>query len=135
MNNTDCHTLSLHDARPISQEQGPRTDNEIRHNLERQIEAERWTNLDRQLARDSYRTGVVDLAPRPDQQPDEFHAMKVGRLRKLETLGLADQVGPGQWTISENAEATLRELGERGDIIKRIHRGLTERGIARGAAS
>src|SRR3546814_19058141 len=61
--------------------------------------------------------------------------MKVGRLRKLETLGLADQVGPGQWTISENAEATLRELGERGDIIKRIHRGLTERGIERGAAS
>src|SRR3546814_19766855 len=104
----------------VTQELGPRTDHEIRHNLERQIEAERWTNLDRQLARDSYRTGVVDLAPRPDQQPDEFHAMKVGRLRKLETPGLADQVGPGQWTISENAEATLREPGERGDIIKQI---------------
>lgn len=110
-------------------------DDEIRRNLERQIDAERWTNLDRQLARDSYRTGVVDLAPLPDRQPDEFHAMKVGRLRKLETLGLADQVGPGQWVVSENAEATLRELGERGDIIKRIHRGLTERGIQRGAAS
>ena len=37
--------------------------------------------------------------------------------------------------LSEKAEATLRELGERGDIIKRIHRGLTERGIERGAAS
>src|SRR3546814_10102743 len=54
---------------------------------------------------------------------------------KLETLGLADQVGPGQWSISENAEATLLGLGERGDIIKRIHRGLTERGIELGAAS
>ena len=118
-----------------TQELGPRTDHEIRRNLERQIESERWTNLDRQLSRDAYRTGVVDLAPHPDRQPDEFHAMKVGRLRKLETLGLADQVGPGQWVVSENAEATLRELGERGDIIKRIHRGLTERGIERGAAS
>jgi len=29
----------------------------------------------------------------------------------------------------------LRELGERGDIIKRIHRSLTERGIERAAAS
>ncbi len=29
----------------------------------------------------------------------------------------------------------MRELGERGDIIKRIHRSLTERGIERGAAS
>jgi type IV secretory pathway VirD2 relaxase len=119
----------------ITQELGPRTDHEIRRTLERQIETERWTNLDRQLARDSYRTGVVDLAPRPDRQPDEFHALKVGRLRKLESLGLADQIGPGQWAISENAEATLRQLGERGDIIKRIHRGLTEHGIERGASN
>ncbi|MCU0623741.1 MAG: relaxase/mobilization nuclease and DUF3363 domain-containing protein [Gemmatimonadaceae bacterium] len=118
----------------ITQELGPRTDLDIRRGLERQIETERWTDLDRQLARDSYRTGIVDLAPPPDHQPDEFHALKVGRLRKLERLGLADEIGPGQWTVSETAEATLRELGERGDIIKRIHRGLTERGIERGAA-
>ncbi|MBL6854181.1 MAG: DUF3363 domain-containing protein, partial [Alphaproteobacteria bacterium] len=118
----------------ITQELGPRTDHEIRRTLERQVDAERWTNLDRQLARDGYRTGVIDLAPHPNRQPDEFHALKVGRLRKLESLGLADQVGPGQWTVSESAEATLRDLGERGDIIKRIHRGLAERGIERGAA-
>src|SRR3546814_6753543 len=66
---------------------------------------------------------------------DLFHALKVGRLRKLESLSLADQLGPGQWAIAENAEATLRQLGERGDIIKRIHRGLTEHGIERGASS
>jgi type IV secretory pathway VirD2 relaxase len=119
----------------ITQELGVRTDQDIRRTLERQIEAERWTNLDRQIARDGYRTGVIDLAPHPDRQPDEFHALKVGRLRKLEALGLADQIGPGQWSVSEKAEATLRELGERGDIIKRIHRGLSERGIERGAAS
>ena len=119
----------------ITQELGPRTDQEIRRTLERQVEAERWTNLDRQLARDAYRTGIVDLAPHADRQPDEFHALKVGRLRKLETLGLADQVGPGQWAITDKAEATLRELGERGDIIKRMHRALTDRGIERGAAS
>ena len=119
----------------ITQELGPRTDQEIRHTLERQIDSERWTNFDRQLSRDAYRTGVIDTAPHADQQPDEFHALKVGRLRKLESLGLANQVGPGQWALSENAEATLRDLGERGDIIKRIHRGLTERGIERGAAN
>ena len=119
----------------ITQELGPRTDQEIRRTLERQIDSERWTNLDRQLSRDAYRIGVIDTAPRADRQPDEFHALKVGRLRKLESLGLADQVGPGQWVLAENAEATLRELGERDDIIKRIHRSLTERGIERGAAS
>ena len=119
----------------ITQELGPRTDQEIRRTLERQIAAERWTNLDRQLARDRTRAGVIDLAPHPDRQPDDFHALKVGRLRKLESLGLASQIGPGQWAMSENAEATMRELGERGDIIKRIHRGLAERGIERGAAN
>ncbi len=119
----------------ITQELGPRTDHEIRQTLERQIAAERLTTLDRQLSRDADRRGVIDLAPHADRQSDEFHALKVGRLRKLESLGLAEQVGPGQWTLSRNAEATLRELGERGDIIKRIHRSLTERGIERGTAS
>ncbi|MFX7878689.1 DUF3363 domain-containing protein, partial [Acinetobacter baumannii] len=61
---------------------------------------------------------MIDLAPNPAQQPDQFHALKVGRLRRLESLGLAHQLGPGQWIMDEAAESTLRELGERGDIIK-----------------
>lgn len=119
----------------ITQELGPRTEHDIRRTLERQIDSERWTQLDRQLVRDARHTGVLDLAPHRDRQPDEFHALKVGRLRKLEALGLAEEVGPGQWVIGDKAEATLRELGERGDIIKRMHRALTERGIERGSAS
>lgn len=118
----------------VTQELGPRTDLDIRRDLERQVSAERWTRLDRQLLRDG-RDGVIDMAPAPGQQPDEYHALKVGRLRKLETFGLATEVGPGQWMMNEKAEATLRELGERGDIIKRMHRALTERGIERGSAS
>ena len=119
----------------ITQELGPRTDLDIRRTLDRQVDAERWTQLDRQLVRDARDTGVIDLAPWPGEQPDVYHAQKVGRLRKLESLGLSDQIGPGQWVIDASAEATLRELGERGDIIKRMHRALTERGIERGSAS
>ncbi len=116
-------------------ELGPRTDRDIELALERQVEAERWTQLDRQLVRDADRNGVIDLAPDPEKQPNQFHALKVGRLRRLESLGLAHQTGPGQWTMDEAAETTLRELGERGDIIKRIHRSLIERGIERATAS
>ena len=119
----------------VTQELGLRSDLDIRQALEHQVEAERWTQLDRQLARDADRHGVIDLAPGAAQHPDEFHSLKVGRLRHLESLGLAHQIGPGQWTMEEAAETTLRELGERGDIIKRIHRGLTERGIERATAS
>lgn len=119
----------------VTQELGPRTDLDIRRNLERQVEAERWTQLDRQLVRDGRDTAVIDLASAANAQPDEYHVLKVGRIRKLETLGLAEQVGPGQWMIDDKAEATLRELGERGDIIKRMHRALTEQGIERGTAN
>ncbi|MBB4398841.1 VirD2 family relaxase/mobilization nuclease [Bradyrhizobium sp. ERR14] len=119
----------------VTQELGLRSDLDIHRSLESQVEAERWTQLDRQLVRDGGRHGVIDLAPNPAWQPDQFHTLKVGRLRRLESLGLAHQVGPGQWVMDEGAETTLRELGERGDIIKRIHRSLTERGIERGAAS
>ncbi len=119
----------------VTQDLGPRTDLDIRRNLDRQVEAERWTQLDRQLVRDGRDTGVIDMAPDRQAQPDEYHALKAGRLRKLESLGLADQVAPGQWMIADGAEATLRELGERGDVIKRLHRALTERGIERGSAN
>ena len=119
----------------ITQELGLRTDLDIRRTLEKQIETERWTQLDRQLVRDQRKTGFIDLAPRADRQPDEFHALKVGRLRTLELLGVAGQVGHSQWFIKPEAETVLRELGERGDIIKRMHRALTERGIERGSAS
>ena len=106
----------------VTQELGPRTDRDIRRSLDSQIEAERWTRLDRQLVRDAGRQGVIDLAPRPDRQPDDYLPQKVGRLRKLESLGVAHQLGPGQWVVAGEAETTLRALGERGDIIKRMHR-------------
>lgn len=119
----------------ITQELGLRTDQEIRRTLETEITAERWTNLDRQLVRDGHRHGVIDLAPHVDRQPDEFLTQKVGRLRKLETLGLAHQIGPGQWTMDDDAEPVLRELGQRGDIIKRIHRGLADLKLERSTAA
>jgi type IV secretory pathway VirD2 relaxase len=119
----------------ITQELGPRTDLDIRRSLEGQIETERWTSLDRQLVRDANQHGVIDTAPHSGGSPDEFHVQKVARLRKLETLGLANEIGAGQWTISDKAEATLRELGLRGDIIKRMHQGLAERGIERSTGS
>jgi hypothetical protein len=55
-------------------------------------------------------------------------------MRKLEHLGLAEPLGPARWRLSQNAEPTMRALGERNDIIGRIHRGLAEQGIDRSVA-
>lgn len=118
----------------ITQELGPRTDLDISRALSRQVEAERWTQLDRQLVRDANEQGVIDVAPSPDRQPDAYLTQKVGRLGHLEHLGLAEAIGPSQWVIAKDAEPTLRELGQRNDIIKRMHRALDGQGIARGTA-
>jgi hypothetical protein len=119
----------------VTLELGPRSDQEIRRSLETQIEAERWTRLDRALAREAAANGgIIDLRPNRDQPPNDLHVIKVGRMRKLERLGLAQQAD-GQWVLADNAEPTLRALGERNDIIKRIHQGLSQRGYDRAASS
>lgn len=118
----------------LTQTLGPRTDKDIRRTVERQIDTERWTQLDRQLVRDADRLGVIDLAPPRSHQHDEFLTVKIGRLRKLERLGLANEIRPGQWMLGEEVEPALRALGERGDIIKRMHRSLAGKGVDRGAA-
>ena len=46
----------------------------------------------------------------------------MGRLKTLERYGLASEAEPGIWSFSERLEPTLRELGERGDIIRTMQR-------------
>lgn len=87
------------------------------------------------IAQGSVMGGVIDLGRVSGEQPDAFATVKLGRLRRLETMGLAHQVGPDRWRMDERAEATLREISERNDIIKRIHRGLAEQKIDRAASS
>ncbi|WP_408631411.1 DUF3363 domain-containing protein [Methylocystis silviterrae] len=119
----------------VTLELGPRSEQEIRRALERQVDADRWTPLDQALAREGARhDGMIDLRPVGDRIQDAERGALVARARKLERLGLAAPLGPGQWIMAEEAEAVLRALGERSDIIKRIHRGLSERGLDRAAA-
>jgi len=114
-------------------ELGQRTELEIHRGLDTQVESDRWTKLDRALAIEAARhDGVVDLRPQADSPPEAgLRSALIGRMQKLERLGLAEPLGPAQWRLSENAEPTLRALGEQNDIIKRIHRGLAEQRIER----
>jgi type IV secretory pathway VirD2 relaxase len=130
------HGLRARAAHLATLELGPRSDLEIHRDLEAQVEADRWTALDRALAREAAQhDGVVDLRPGFDI-PADGHARTamVGRMQKLERLGLAEPLGPARWRLSQSAETTMRALGERNDIIRRIHRGLAEQGIDRSVA-
>ena len=64
--------------------------------LEKEVEAERWTSLDRALRDISDECGgVADLRPGPDAEDPELRRLLLGRAAKLERLGLAEPVGPG----------------------------------------
>jgi type IV secretory pathway VirD2 relaxase len=60
--------------------------------------------------------------------------IRIGRMRTLERLGLAEPAGPARWVLAQDAEQRLRELGERGDVIKRLHKWRRTRAIVLGAA-
>jgi type IV secretory pathway VirD2 relaxase len=112
-------------AERVTFELGPRNEHEIRTALEKEVEVERWTSLDRALRDVSDDGGgVADLRPGGEDDP-EMRRLMLGRAAKLERLGLAEQVGPAQWTLKPGIEPALRDLGIRGDIIKTMHRAMS----------
>ena len=90
-----------------------------------------FTRLDRTILRDAA-DGVLSLAKKPERDPIR-HALRMGRLRTLERLGLASEPEPGVWRITPEMDTTLRRMGERGDIIKAMHRDLAQAGVSRNA--
>lgn len=107
---------------------GPRTEREIQRSLQREVQQERWTSLDRTLLRER-EAGVLHLktlAHHPRRQ------LLIGRLQHLQQLGLAREDRPGHWIVRDDSEATLRAMGERGDIVRTLQRALggTQRELA-----
>ena len=103
---------------------GPRTELEIQRAMQREVDQERWTGLDRTLQRVAV-DGLVRpetlAAPRLQRQ----RQLLIGRLQRLQRMGLATEQQPGTWAIHADAEPTLRAMGERGDIIRTMQRAMS----------
>ena len=117
-------------AEIVSLDFGPRSDGEVEDRLRREIDQERLTSIDRRLLRDRDDEGLVAATDRDNFQ----QALRMGRLRKLQRLGLAEEQRSGQWRLADDLEDTLRRMGERGDILKTLHREMAEKTIARSPA-
>jgi type IV secretory pathway VirD2 relaxase len=112
----------------VGLELGPRSEQEIRAALEKEMASDRWTSLDNHLQRlADDGAGIADLRPGGDGDP-EVRRLMLGRAAKLARLGLADQIAPGCWSIKPGLQGTLRVLSERGDIIKTLHRAMSRGG-------
>jgi len=102
---------------------GPRTELEIRRAMQREVDQERWTGLDRTLQREAKDGLIVPetlAAPRLQRQ----RQVLIGRLQYLQRMGLASEPRPGVWAIYAEAEPSLRAMGERGDIIRTMQRAM-----------
>ena len=110
----------------VTIELGPRSEREIERALVRDVDADRWTSLDRRLQRMADElSGIIDLRPDPQRPQSAMDRHLIGRAGKLERLGLATSIAPTCWTLKPELEPTLRQLGVRGDIIKTMHRAMT----------
>jgi type IV secretory pathway VirD2 relaxase len=126
------HGLRSRAEELASIELGPKPEHEIIRALDRDIAAERWTRLDTEIKIATDELGVIDLSvTRPGPDDPLIRRLMVGRLAFLETMGLASQRTPGHWAVTEGADARLRELGTRGDIIRNMGQAFAARGQER----
>jgi hypothetical protein len=115
-------------AEIVSLDFGPRSDLEVLSKFHNEMGQERFTSIDRDLLRTADGDRIV-AAVATKAYDQTFRA---GRLQKLGRLGLATEIAPGRWRLDENLQTTLRQMGERGDIIKTMHRELAREKIVRG---
>lgn len=103
---------------------GPRSELEMQRAMLREVDQERWTGLDRTLQREAV-DGLVRPETLAKPHLQRQRQMLIGRLQHLQRMGLATERPPGTWAIHADGEATLRTMGERGDIIRTMQRAMS----------
>jgi len=126
-----AHGIRHRASELVTLELGHQSEIELQSKLKTEVEAERWTRLDKMLATEQHEKGLVDLRPGEGATYAfrENHGVMIGRVKFLERYGLSSEVETGQWVISDRAEVTLKELSDRNDIIKTMHRALATYGL------
>ncbi len=105
---------------------GPRADAVIEQRLRAEVDQDRLTSIDRAMLRETGKDVLVSS----DARGPFDQAIRMGRLKKLERLGLATQHGAAHWRLAPDLADTLRRMGERGDIIRTMQRAYAAHGQA-----
>ena len=117
----------------VALELGPESQVERIQKLFNEVGQERLTRLDRSLMAHA-KDGILVVTSEQEHDPVQS-TLRVGRLKTLERLGLAEERQQGVWVLDGKTETKLRQLGDRADKFKMMQRALQEAGIDRGAAS
>jgi type IV secretory pathway VirD2 relaxase len=127
-----AHGVRYRASELVTRELGHQSEIELQTKLQNEVAAERVTRLDKLLLTEQQEQGVIDLRPGEGATwvVRENRNLMVGRVKHLERYGLATELEPGRWIVSDRAEAALKALGERNEVIKTIHQALTDNGLA-----
>lgn len=106
---------------------GPRTELQIQRAMLREVDQERWTGLDRTLLREAGEDGLVRTERFAEPRLQRQRQVLIGRLQRLQCMGLATAQQPGLWAIRAEAEPALRAMGERGAILRAMQRAMNGR--------
>jgi type IV secretory pathway VirD2 relaxase len=117
----------------LTLEIGPEDEFEQQIKLAREVEADRFTRMDRSILKHADQ-GYLKISSLPPQEP-EAHTAHMRRLRHLSDLGLAVERQTGVWQIDPAMEQKLRNLGKHNDIIATMHRAMRQAGMDRPAGS
>lgn len=111
----------------VTRRLGPRRALEIAQARESEIRQDRWTGLDRDINA-ALEGGRIELDEASGNRARFDRALKLSRLRHLETLGLSRPAGPDAWELKAGWQAELKREGRRGDIIASLAAEFSERG-------
>ena len=109
-----------------TQRLGYRSEHEIEQALKRELTAQRFTQLDKQIVAGAKlrHDGLLTTNDAPDHSNVRAVTARnnlISRLHYLEQTGLATEVGSGLWQIDGELEQKLRGLSKHNDVIKQIH--------------
>src|SRR5262249_45579411 len=106
----------------ITLELGPESELEKLQKLYNEVGQERVTRLDRGL-RARAKEGILAVTAEPGEEPWRY-TTRIGRLKMLERLGLAEEKRPAVWALDGQLETKLRQLGQRADKFQMMQRAL-----------
>jgi hypothetical protein len=100
---------------------GERTIEQAQEARLKEVEAERFTSLDRMIER-HVEDGRIDLSPaKRIGFGNDDRQLVLARLQFLDGIGLAQRDRGTWWALEEGWTQSLRELGARNDIIKQLY--------------
>ncbi|MBL4800367.1 MAG: relaxase/mobilization nuclease and DUF3363 domain-containing protein [Emcibacter sp.] len=105
----------------LTLELGPKSEYEITKAIKQEITKDRLTSLDRKLLTLSEEGQITVENLKQEQGDAPFLAQRLNHLQKLK---LAEKISSQKWLLSDDMPSRLKQMGERGDIIKRLHRSM-----------